>query len=205
MVRSQSSSLVSSTDFVNMTPALLTRMSTRPKRSTVARTSSLTSPDDDTSARTESASPPPFLMESTTAWASRSLPTQLTVTFAPSAAKRSAMALPMPRDEPVTIPTLFASLLSLMSPLLLGRAAGGHRPVVDQLASALGPHVVMKVEGRPDLPGDEVDMAAERGRAVLDAHDAPTYVGDEMVWMPADHGAANRHRAAKRQVHHEQL
>src|SRR5487761_293059 len=125
IVRSHSSSVVSSTDLVNMTPALLTRMSTRPNLSRVARTRPLTSDDIDTSARIESPSPPLLLIESTTAWASRSLPTQLTVTFAPSAAKRSAIALPIPREEPVTIATLPSSLFSVISTPSFGSASGG--------------------------------------------------------------------------------
>src|SRR5438445_1781551 len=164
IVRSQSSSVVSSTGFVNITPALLTRMSTRPKRSSVARTSPLTSALEETSARTERASPPSCLIESTTACASRSLPTQLTVTFAPSEAKRSAIAFPIPRDAPVTIATLPSSLFSLTSAPSLRGAAGGYRPVADELASAAGPYVVVQVESRSYLRRDEFDRAAQRAR-----------------------------------------
>src|SRR5207302_6432237 len=83
IVRSQSSSVVSMTDLDTITPALLTRMSTRPKASTVARTSLRTSADLETSPCTDNASPPWFLIASTTSRASRSPLTQLTATFAP--------------------------------------------------------------------------------------------------------------------------
>ena len=89
----------------------------------------------------------------------------------------------------------------------------------------------MQVKGGPDLPGDEVDQAAQRRRGaghghgrvlvtecdmhriqadnnrrpVLDAHRAPTHVSNEAVGMPADHCAPNGRGAAKGEIHAQHL
>ncbi len=70
IVRSQSASVVSSTGLAMWTPALLTRMSTRPSRSTVVRTSRSTSPVSETSAPMLTARPPAASMSRWTTAAS---------------------------------------------------------------------------------------------------------------------------------------
>ena len=70
IVRSQSSSVVSSTGLAMWMPALLTRTSTRPRRSTVVWTSRATSSLRETSAPTAMAVPPCAAMPVTTVAAS---------------------------------------------------------------------------------------------------------------------------------------
>ena len=100
-----SSSNVFSMFFHNITPALLTRISSLPNRSTVVRMTSPQSASRVTSCFTKIASPPPLFISSATflpftSWVS------LIVTFAPSLAIERAMALPMAPPAPVTIATL---------------------------------------------------------------------------------------------------
>ena len=104
-------------------PALLTRMSTRPKASSAALTiwsAFCGSPIDSVEAM---AWPPFFLISSTTCCAgpvsppepSSAAPTSLTRTLAPSSAISMAMARPMPRPAPVTMATLSLTMPALFS------------------------------------------------------------------------------------------
>src|SRR6202049_3731829 len=138
IVRSQSSSLVSSTDFVIMTPALLTRMSTRPKWSTVARTRSFTSADFETSARTESASPPSRLIASTPRLALAANPVDGALRALGGEPFRDRLADPT-RGTGHNRYLAVQSLLGHLNSLLLRSASGRDRPAVDYLATAAYP------------------------------------------------------------------
>src|SRR5215210_6540071 len=95
----------------SITPALFTRMSTRPSSSLACRTRACAASSSVTSHSTESALPPLPLIRSTSS-ESRSFRRAATTTDAPSAANASAVASPMPLDAPVitaTLPSSFAT------------------------------------------------------------------------------------------------
>src|SRR6266851_8725666 len=87
--------------------ALFTRTSTVPNARTVSSKRRSTAASSPRSAATAMAFPPPLAISSTIG--ARRPPSVLpcTTTCAPSAARTSAVALPMPRLDPVTIATLF--------------------------------------------------------------------------------------------------
>jgi len=87
-----------------VTPALLTRISSRPNRSTTASTVFCTLSPLFTSHDQASASPPAALIASTVD-ASFSAFRATQATFAPAAPSRSAIARPMPCEAPVTSAT----------------------------------------------------------------------------------------------------
>src|SRR3954451_9888234 len=99
-------------------PALLTRMSTRPKAVSAALTISSAFLGSAMESVDAIASPPPALISLTTSWAgpasapapSRLAPMSQTTTRAPSCASNSAIPRPMPRAAPVTIATLPATI-----------------------------------------------------------------------------------------------
>src|SRR5580692_1006380 len=111
-------------------PALLTRMSTRPKASSAALTILSALPGSLIESVEAMASPPDVLISSTTSCAgpasvpapSRLAPISQTTTFAPSCAIKSAMPRPMPRPAPVTMATFPATMfaIGLFPPHLLG-------------------------------------------------------------------------------------
>src|ERR1700690_3024228 len=114
-------------------PALLTRMSTRPKASSAALTILSPLPGSLIDNVEAMAWPPAFLISSTTSCAgpasvpapSRLAPISQTTTLAPSCAINSAMPRPMPRAAPVTMATLPATMfaIGLFPPHLLGDLA----------------------------------------------------------------------------------
>lgn len=83
------------------TPALLTATSRLPKRATVWSTSARTSSERDTSAVNAAAVPPSFPIRATVSSSGAAVRPAAT-TEAPSAAKASATARPMPEPAPVT-------------------------------------------------------------------------------------------------------
>src|SRR6185312_8098494 len=99
-------------------PALLTRMSTRPKAVSAALTISSAFLGSAMESVDAIASPPPALISLTTSCAgpasapapSRLAPMSQTTTRAPSCASNSAIPRPMPRAAPVTIATLPATI-----------------------------------------------------------------------------------------------
>jgi hypothetical protein len=93
-----------------MTPALLNRMSSRPKARTAASTAPRQSFDLDTSQRKNRALPPSFSMASK-AFLPRCSSRAATTTEAPSAANSMAVASPIPELPPVTIATLLESFM----------------------------------------------------------------------------------------------
>src|SRR3984957_1534879 len=114
-------------------PALLTRMSTRPKASSAALTILSPLPGSLIESVEAMALPPAFLISSTTACAgpvsvpatSRLAPISQTTTLAPSCAMSSAIPRPMPRAAPGTMGTLPATMfaIGLFPPHLLGDLA----------------------------------------------------------------------------------
>src|SRR5579862_3022905 len=99
-------------------PALLTRMSTRPKASSAALTILSPLPGSLIDSVEAMAWPPAFLISLTTSCAgplsvpapSRPAPISQTTTRAPSCAINSAMPRPMPRAAPVTMATFPATI-----------------------------------------------------------------------------------------------
>src|SRR5208282_4780226 len=102
-------------------PALLTRMSTLPKASSVALTISSPLPGSLIDSVEAMAWPPAFLISLTTSCAgpasvpapSRLAPISQTTTLAPSCAISIAMPRPMPRPAPVTMATLPATIFGM--------------------------------------------------------------------------------------------
>ena len=92
-------------------PALLTRISMVWKRARVWSTIALTSDSSVTSTRTTSVSAPAFSTIRAVS-SSSALVRAARANFAPSAAKASAMARPMPRPAPVISATRFSSFMS---------------------------------------------------------------------------------------------
>ena len=105
MISCHSSSEISGVGVHLLPPTLLINTSTRPYRSNVAFTNASASSPFVTSASWENTSAPSALTSSVAASrVSGVLPQMLN--FAPSAAKPSAIAFPMPRLAPVTMTTL---------------------------------------------------------------------------------------------------
>src|SRR5207237_7021416 len=109
ITRSISSSVVSSNVFGMAVPALFTSTSSRPKVAKVFSTAPLTAPTSAASAWIAIALPPASSIALTTAEAALPSFAYVIATLAPSAARRFAMAAPMPREPPVTSATLLAS------------------------------------------------------------------------------------------------
>src|SRR5262245_50837056 len=148
-------------------PALLTRMSTRPKAASAAPTISSAFFGSAMESVEAIASPPWRLISSTTSCAgpasvpapSREAPMSHTTTRAPSLAISSAMPRPMPRPAPVTMATLPATMPVIsVSPQRIA-------------CSLLSPHLVRHLHDRPQLRpllilGERVAFLA-RGEAAL--------------------------------------
>src|ERR1043166_3070013 len=98
-------------------PALLTRTSTRPKRSSVHATNAAAASGSSRSTARAAHLPPPFSIVFTTASSGACRRPQIT-TWAPSAASMPAVTSPMPVPAPVTIATCPSSvpIRSLQSP-----------------------------------------------------------------------------------------
>ena len=94
-------------------PALLTKMSTEPNCSFTAFIISETAASSATSHCIATASPPCSLMRDSVSSAAAALPAYITATFAPSAARATAIARPIPREPPVT--TAVLSVKSILS------------------------------------------------------------------------------------------
>src|SRR5215216_3499708 len=114
---SQSSSLILNERLSRNSPALLTRMSIRPKRWAISSNAFSTCCALDTSQAMAIASDPAASTASTVSWQA-SADRSRTATFAPSCASRMASAAPMPRAAPVTTTVRPSSLKG--SPLSVG-------------------------------------------------------------------------------------
>src|SRR5215212_7791985 len=108
---SQSSSLILNERLSRNSPALLTRMSIRPKRWKISSNAFSTCCALDTSHAITIASAPAASTPSTVSWQA-SADRSRTATFAPSCASRIASAAPMPRAAPVTTAVRPSSLKS---------------------------------------------------------------------------------------------
>ena len=110
ITRSISSSVDSSNGFGMAVPALFTSTSSRPKVATAFSTAPLTASTLAASAWIAMAFLPANPIALTTASAASASLAYVMATLAPSAAKRFAIAAPMPREPPVTSATLLVSL-----------------------------------------------------------------------------------------------
>src|SRR6267143_4734966 len=179
ITRSISSSVVSSNVFGMAVPALFTSTSSRPKVAKVFSTALLTAPTSAASAWIAIALPPSSSIALTTAEAALASFAYVMATLAPSAARRFAMAAPMPREPPVTSATLLASL-DIGSPLVfLGQE---HRDVPNKsfrvlvLRSVIGVRVedqlrignVLLEDVRVDRVDDHVVVAVDDQRRLMD-------------------------------------
>ena len=120
-----SASVVSSKVFGMAVPALFTNTSRLPNVATVFSTAALTALASAASAWIAIALPPAASMAFTTDAAASAPFEYVIATFAPSAARRFAIAAPMPRDAPVTSATLLLSL-DMGSPMVF-LWLGSHR------------------------------------------------------------------------------
>src|SRR6202162_3895081 len=110
ITRSISSSVVSSNGFGMAVPALFTSTSSRPKAATAFSTAPLTALASAASAWIATAFPPASSMVLITAAAALESLAYVMATLAPSAARRFAIAAPIPREPPVTSATLLVNL-----------------------------------------------------------------------------------------------
>src|SRR5262245_45188762 len=117
MTRSHSSSVVSSSPLRDSIPTLLCRMSTPPQRSAAALTIAAHSAARVTSAAWARASPPSPRSAATVSSA-RSFIWSTQSTFAPSRAKRMAVALPLPSPGPREPAPVTIAILSCSRPLI---------------------------------------------------------------------------------------
>src|SRR5438093_11682549 len=118
ITRSISSSVVSSKVFGMAVPALFTSTSSRPKVATVFSTAPLTDSTSAASAWIATAVPPRSSIALTTAEAALASFAYVMATLAPSAARRFAIAAPMPLEPPVMSAT-FSFNLDMGSPCCL--------------------------------------------------------------------------------------
>src|SRR5689334_23156147 len=160
MIRCQPSTLSGSVNELLLMPALLTRMSSRPKR---ARVCSITFCHADslvTSVGTNSALPSLAFTSASTARPSSSSTSAIT-TAAPSRANSRTSSAPMPLAPPLMIATLFASRIARLPVLLYLRdgehVAGGVRIVAQDLLAEVGINVAVEVLlSRPEQHGQPI-------------------------------------------------
>ncbi len=156
-------------------PALLTRISTRPKASKAALTILSALAGSVIESVEAIAWPPAFLISSTTCCAgpaslpapSRLAPMSQTTTRAPSSAITSAMPRPIPRAAPVTMATfpatMFGIALTLTSIIRPDRSAAGRMTLAPDFARDLADHAQL----RPLLVLGEHIAFLGRGEAAL--------------------------------------
>ena len=104
---------------LNSMPALLTRMSIRPKVDTAWSIRFWTCTGSDTSAWTATLRPPAAVIFCSVSSAVPGLPTKSTTTAAPSFANFTERACPMPLAAPVTMATLPCSLMTVLPAFFL--------------------------------------------------------------------------------------
>src|SRR5262245_39675479 len=185
-------------------PALLTRMSTRPKAESAAPTISSAFLGSAMESVEAMASPPWRLISSTTSCAgpasapapSRVAPMSHTTTRAPSRAISSAMPRPMPRPAPVTMATLpetMPVMLSLPSPHLVGNLYD--HPQLRPLL-VLGERVAFLARGKAALRAEAELIEIDELARLLDAPLDPV-LGFELSGLrrhqPQHHGLALAH------------
>src|SRR5512139_688804 len=159
-------------------PALLTRMSTRPRASRIRFTPASTWAGSLTSSISTIPLPPAASIAARVSRAPASLPTSLTTTVAPSAENASAIARPIPRAEPVTSATFPES--RIVPPPIPKVIPSTPRTVQGELSPEERPHggkLRGRAEGRhggflldaPDEPGEDLPRPhlEETGRTGL--------------------------------------
>ena len=156
--RSQSRTSVSNSDFEIDRPALLTTMSTPPKASSDASSAAAIWASSVTSQATLTA---PSVVPISRATAS-ALPASMsaTMTHAPSAARRWAMARPIPEPPPVTNATRVASGLGLgrRASLASSSAQYSMRNFSD---SGIGAYVLNRLGAAHDVDRVDVELAGD--------------------------------------------
>ena len=121
MTVSQSSSLMRKASPSRVTPALFTRMSTLPKASMIFLPTAAVASVSEISTANACAEPGWAVLISAVVDEQLLSERLTTATLAPSAAKREAMAFPIPRPPPVTTATLSSSLSHNAPSLSWGR------------------------------------------------------------------------------------
>src|SRR5262249_17454176 len=154
---SQSSSFMAARRPSRVVPALLTRTSRRPKRSTASFTTAWASANRLTSPRTAPAVPPPPPIPPTTSAAAPALLREFRATGAPAGARRRAHARPIPRDAPVTRATLPVRLATAIRRRPL-RAPAEEAEEVAALAEPPAHELAVAQHGRAE--GDHLPRAA---------------------------------------------
>src|SRR5882724_5623457 len=155
-----------------LTPAQLTRMSTRPWRERIARAESSTASRSVTSTGSASACPPARSMRSCVS-ASAVARRPVTTTFAPPFASSIAAAWPMPLPPPVT-QAIFPA-----SPLMR-----------DRRLAAIGKSLVLR--GLQDRRQGRVERGADR------AHELPFGEGKSIIGHHHRHAGLDEHRLLQR-------
>src|SRR5712691_3280279 len=188
--RSHVSSDISQTGSSLLMPALLKRMSTRPKRSRVARTIASTWSFCVTSTpKAGIGRPYSALILAATSWARRAWASE-TTTWAPSSAKRRATACPIPAPAAaVTIATRSLSFMGLSSLSTLRREdpSGRRKDAFRALSGCGGPpgrgtrdgaaEGRIALEGRHDALGEQAHVQL----GLLVRHPAEGELGDQVV------------------------
>src|SRR5438093_7917792 len=184
ITRSISSSVVSSKVFGMAVPALFTSTSSRPKVATVFSTAPLTASTSAASAWIATAFPPLSSIALTTAEAALASFAYVMATLAPSAARRFAIAAPMPLEPPVMSAT-FSFNLDMGSPLLclqfraerLVEAVGevGGRDAERELHEGLRTQLVLELFHEPRI---DLDLLCHLLRI---ADDQSLEIGEERV------------------------
>src|SRR5213592_3631184 len=209
MTWSQSSSFMRTRRPSRMTPALLTRMSTRPNRCLAASTRRSASSRLAASAATPRTAPPCASSSFAERW-SRSASRPETTTAAPSSASNAAIARPMPRPPPVTIATRPSRAPFVIgSPRLrLSPARPRSRARLDRRERLLEPRRVFDreppgaVDGALEEPGQHAPWPdLDEGRGAL-GRDAPHAVGpaDRARHLPEEEGLDLRRGASHARV-----
>src|SRR5882762_11613829 len=168
-------------------PALLMRMSTRPRSLTVRSTSDRPCSGSETSPSRATALPPAFVISATTA-SSGALRRPDTTTWAPSAASMSAVERPIPVPPPVTIaifPVSFA--IRLLSP-----RPDGLFEMIDARRAAVRHDLAHLVD---DGGGGRVDETAHKPH--LDHGPVAPRNADEARLVGAVEAPARHHVAAR--------
>src|SRR6202163_3387426 len=145
ITRSISSSVVSSNGFGIAVPALFTSTSSRPKVATVFSTAAFTASASAASAWIARAFTPSSSIALTTARAALASFAYVMATFAPSAARRLAMAAPMPREPPVMsaiFPSNFFDIVHLLELTICSSGMSQHLLLAQGIQS---PHWIAQV------------------------------------------------------------
>src|SRR6266496_1600345 len=172
-------------------PALLTRMSMRPKRSAATSSALVSCASLVTSQSTPIASRPPFAMPSAAARTASSL-TSESATLAPSSASACAIASPMPLAAPVTKATLSFTRSDMatlpLSPALPPRRGGRGTKPFDLDSRPLERKLLRERDRLADEPAPEGEHAHHEHDPRDDGHPRPE-AGQVVLQDEHDEGA----------------